>query len=51
MKEKTPTIKAILSPEQVFQFLSDINDQKQRDIRLEECVRRLSMDVSTLNLN
>lgn len=51
MNKNNPTIKAILSPEQVFQFLLDINEQRQREIRIEDCVRRISMDVSTLNLN
>ncbi len=51
MKQKPLIVKPIVSAEAVFQFLKDINEQRQKEIRLEESVRRLSMDVRTLNLN
>lgn len=46
-----PTVKIIISPEQVFQFLKDDQEQRRQEIRLEDAIRRLSMESSVLNLN
>ena len=51
MQNPNQPIKAIISPEQIFQFMCDAQDQRIKEIRLEDAIRRLSMDVSTLNLN
>lgn len=51
MQQKPLIIKPIVSAEAVFQFIKDINEQRQKEVRLEEAVKRLSMDFSTLNLN
>lgn len=44
-------IKPIISPEEIFKYIYDSNEQRKRDIRLEECVRQLSLDTSVINYN
>ena len=51
MSKKFHEVKFIASPEEVFHFLKDINELRQIEIQREELVRRMSLDVSTLNLN
>lgn len=51
MSKKFHEVKLIASPEEVFHFLKDINELRQIEIRNEDMVRRMSLDVSTLNLN
>lgn len=51
MKNKVHEVKLIASPEEVFHFLKDINELRQIEIQREELVRRMSLDISTLNLN
>lgn len=48
-KEYLTNAKKILSPEYVFQFLKDSNDQRRKDIQLERAVEVLSMDYINLN--
>lgn len=45
------TIKPIHAPEEIFQFLSDSNQQRQREIQLESEVERLSRELITIILN
>lgn len=48
-KEYLTNAKKILSPEYIFQFLKDSNDQRRKDIQLERAVEVLSMDYINLN--
>lgn len=41
----------LLDPEFIYDYICDINAQRQREILLQDEVERLSNRISTLNLN
>lgn len=47
---ENPTVRPIHSAEEVYQFIQDQNEQRQREIRLEDIVNHISR-TNTLNWN
>ena len=47
---QNPTIRPISSPEDVYQFMQDANEQRQREIQMEDIVSHISRS-NQLNWN